>query len=164
MKSFIAYQVLLIIMRQGRGSEATGAVFFLRQKSLIPDCIQGAIINLFCRYVCVRVCDTKFVVFTDCDSCTRPISVNPVNMKAGENGLTCGTCFFVCRLEVVVFAGLLRLSWCVLGGVDFFVFFPTFCFFECARPAASVRPPCLIYLSITCVYYHECQRPPAQNA
>ena len=116
MKSFIAYQVLLIIMRQGRGSEATGAVFFLRQKSLIPDCIQGAIIYLFCRYVCVRVCDTKFVVFTDCDSCTRPISVNPVYMKADENGLTCGTCFFV-------FAGLLRLSWCVLGGVDFFVFF-----------------------------------------
>ena len=121
MKSFIAYQVLLIIMRQGRGSEATGAVFFLRQKSLIPDCIQGAIIYLFCRYVCVRVCDTKFVVFTDCDSCTRPISTNPVSMEAGEYGLTRGTCYFARRLEVVAVAGLLRLSRCVLGGVAFSV-------------------------------------------
>ena len=30
--------------------------------------------------------------------------------------------FFARRLEVVAFAGLLRLSLCVLGGVDFFVF------------------------------------------
>ena len=28
--------------------------------------------------------------------------------------------FFARRLEVVAFAGLLRLSWCVLGGVELF--------------------------------------------
>ena len=42
-------------------------------------------------------------------------------MEADEYGLTRGTCFFARRLEVVVVAGLLRLSWCVLGGVDFLV-------------------------------------------
>ena len=73
--------------------------------------------------MCVRVCAIDFVVFTDCDSCTRPISTNPVSMEAGEYGLTRGTCFFARRLEVVAVAGLLRLSWCVLGGVDSFVLF-----------------------------------------
>ena len=35
-----------------------------------------------------------------------------------------------------------------LGGADFFVFFfELFFFFERTRPAASMRPPCLIYLS-----------------
>ena len=28
----------------------------------------------------VRVCDIEFVVFTDCESCTRPISTNSVSM------------------------------------------------------------------------------------
>ena len=70
----------------------------------------------------LSVCVT-FVLFTDCDSCTRPISTNPVSMEAGEYGLTRGTCFFARRLEVVAVAGLLRLSWCVLGGVDFSSFF-----------------------------------------
>ena len=43
-------------------------------------------------------------------------------------------------------------------------FFRLFFFFERTRPAASVRPPCLIYLYTTCVFCHERQRPPAQNA
>ena len=73
---------------------------------------------LICLSVCVCV---TFVVLTDCESCTRPISTDPVSMEAGEYWLTRGTCFFARRLEVVAFAGLLRLSWCVLGGVDFFV-------------------------------------------
>ena len=49
-------------------------------------------------------------------------------MEAGENRLTGGTCFIVRRLEVVTVAGLLWLSWCVLGGADFFVFFFRFFF------------------------------------
>ena len=81
------------------------------------------------------MCDIEFVIFTDLrESCTRPISTNPVSMEAGEYGLTRGTCFFARRLEVVAVAGLLRLSWCVLGGVDFFrVFFFDFFFFSNAR-------------------------------
>ena len=67
-------------------------------------------------------------------------------MEAGEYGLTRGTCFVARRLEVVAVAGLLRISWCVLGAAGFRVLFRFF-FFECIRPAESVRLPCLVYLS-----------------
>ena len=70
--------------------------------------------------MCVRVCDMEFVVFTDCVSCTRPISTNPVSMEAGVHGLTRGTWFFARRLEVVAVAGLLWLSRCVFGEAGFF--------------------------------------------
>ena len=73
-----------------------------------------------CPSVCpsVRVCVT-FVVFADCESCTRPNSTNPESMEAGEYGLTRGTCFVARRLEVVAVAGLLWISRCVLGGANF---------------------------------------------
>ena len=70
--------------------------------------------------VCVCVCDIEFVLFTDCESCTRPIFTNLVSMQAGEYGLTRGTWFFARRLEVVAVAGLLWLSRCVFGEADFF--------------------------------------------
>ena len=77
----------------------------------------------------VHVCNIEVVVFTDCESCTRPISTNLVSMKAGEYGLTRGTWFFARHLEVVAVAGLLWLSWCVfLGGVDFLELFFRFFF------------------------------------
>ena len=60
--------------------------------------------------------------FTDFESCTRPISTNPGSLEAGEYGLTRGTCLFVHRLEVVAVAGLLWISWCVLGAAVFCVF------------------------------------------
>ena len=63
-------------------------------------------------------------------------------------GLTRGMCYVARRLEVVAVAGLLWISWCVLVGVDFLLScFFRFFFFERARPAASMRPPCLIYIS-----------------
>ena len=74
----------------------------------------------------VRVCDIEFVVFTDFESCTRPISTNPASMEAGEYGLTRGTWFF--RLEVVTVAGLMWVSWCVFGGAGFFRAFHEFPF------------------------------------
>ena len=49
-------------------------------------------------------------------------------MEAGEYGLTRGTCFVASRLEVVAVAGLLRISWCVLGAAGFRVFFFSICF------------------------------------
>ena len=64
-----------------------------------------------------------FVVFTDCESCTRPISTNLVSMEAGEHGLTRGTWVFARRLEVVAVAGLLWIAWFVLGGAIFSLFF-----------------------------------------
>ena len=70
----------------------------------------------------MRVCDIGFVVFTDCESYTKPISTNPGSMEAGENGLTRGTCFVARRLEVVAVAGLKWISWCVLGAAFLFVF------------------------------------------
>ena len=89
-----------------------------------------------------------FVVIIDCEGCTRPICTNPGSMEVGEYGLTCGTCFITCRLEVVAVAELLWLPWLVLGSD----FFRVFCFsifrfsFERTRPAASMRPP---YASFT---------------
>ena len=73
-----------------------------------------------------------FVVFTDCESSTRPISTTPGYMEAGEYGLTHGTCFLARRLEVDAVAGLLGISWYVLGGPDFFfrVFFSIVFFFR----------------------------------
>ena len=95
----------------------------------------------------MRVCVT-LVVFSDCERSTRSISTNPGSMKAGEYGLTRGTCFAARRLELFAVAGWLWISLCVLGGADFFRVFCRFCFFfERTRPAVSMRPPCLIYLS-----------------
>ena len=85
-------------------------------------------------YVCVT-----FVVFTDCESCTRPISTNPGSMEAGECGRTRGTCVIARRLEVVAVAGLLWISWYVLGGADFFsAFFFSFFFFSNAHGLLQV--------------------------
>ena len=95
----------------------------------------------------VHVCVT-FVVITDCESCTKPISTNPGCLEAGEYGLTRGTCFVARRLEVVAVAGLMRISWRVMSvWWDFVFFFPVFFCFERTLPAASMRPPCLIHLS-----------------
>ena len=47
-------------------------------------------------------------------------------MEAGEYALTRGTWFVARHLEVVVVAGLLWISWCVLGAARFRVFFRFF--------------------------------------
>ena len=103
-------------------------------------------LSVVCLFVSVCV---TYVVFTDCESSTRPISTNPGSMEASKYGLTRGTCFVARRLEGVAVAGLLWISWCVLGAAEFFVvlFFRFFFFFERTRPAASMSPPCLIYFS-----------------
>ena len=62
-------------------------------------------------------------------------------MEAGEYGLTRWTWFLACCLELDAVAGMLWISWCVLGGADFFVFFELFLLFyffvERTRPAAK---------------------------
>ena len=42
-------------------------------------------------------------------------------MEAGNNKLTRGTCFLACRLELNAVAWLLWISWCVSGGMVYFV-------------------------------------------
>ena len=54
-----------------------------------------------------------------------PTSTAPGPMEAHEHGLMRGMCFVACRLEVVAVAGLLWISWCVLGATEFRV-----CFFR----------------------------------
>ena len=53
----------------------------------------------------------------------RSISTNPGSMEAGERGLTRGACFVAVYLEVVAVAGLMWVSWRVLGGSGFFLVF-----------------------------------------
>ena len=94
--------------------------------------------------VSVSVCVT-FVVLTDCESCTGPISTNPGYIEEGEYGLTRGTCSIARSLELVAVARLLWVSWCVLGGAGFVyhVFLLQTHTASCTYAAAS----CLIYLS-----------------
>ena len=97
----------------------------------------------------VCVCVT-FVVFTDYERCTKLISTNSGSIEAGEYGLTCGTCFVARRLGVVAVAGLLWISWCVVGGADFFVFFLFLFFFLRSHTACckfeSALPHMPLYL------------------
>ena len=68
----------------------------------------------------------------------RLISTNPGSTEAGEYGRTRGTCFVARRLELVAAAGLLWISWCVLGAADFFEFFFTDFFSSNARGLLQV--------------------------
>ena len=76
----------------------------------------------------------------------RPISTNWGSMEAGECGLTSGACFVAPCFELVAVAGLLWISSCVLGAVYFRVVVCVRFLFS-TRPAASMRPACLICLS-----------------
>ena len=56
--------------------------------------------------MCLSVCScVTFVVFTVCESCTRPTSTNRGSIEAGECGLTREVRFVARRLEVVSVAG-----------------------------------------------------------
>ena len=104
----------------------------------VSGCVQDVIISLVCLCVCQCVYVT-FVVFTDCESCTRLISTNPRSMESGEYGLTRVT-FLACRLELDAVARLLWLSWCVLGGrIVFHVFFHEFAFLSSYIQSSSLR-------------------------
>ena len=70
-----------------------------------------------------------FVVFTDCESCTRPIPTNPGSMEADEHGLARRERFVAVCFEVVAVAGLMRVSWCIFGGAGFFLVFQVTTFF-----------------------------------
>ena len=73
-------------------STSNEAVFALKAKTFPHNGVRTGCHYLISPSVRLCVCVT-FVVFTDCESCTRPISTNPGSMEAGEHGLTRGTCF-----------------------------------------------------------------------
>ena len=60
-------------------------------------------------------------------------------MEVADYGLTRGTCFVARRLEMVAVAGLLWISWCVLGGPGFFVFCVFFFLFFFLRTHTACR-------------------------
>ena len=118
MRRFASFTSILVLIK-GRRSAATEIVF--GQRGNRPHHIR---VRTGCRYlgspsVCPSVC-VAFVLSTDCESCTRPISTNPVSMVAGEYGLTRRTCLVADCLEVVAVAGLLGTSWCPFGAAGFF--------------------------------------------
>ena len=59
-----------------------------------------------------------FVVFTDCERGTKPISTNLGSTEAGQHGQMRGARFVAVRLEVVAVAGLISVSRCVFGGAE----------------------------------------------
>ena len=75
--------------------------------------------------------------------------------EACEYGLTRGTCFFARRLELVVVAGRLWISWCVLGWADFYRFFFSFLMrpffaFRAKKPLhTGVRTGCHYLISLS---------------
>ena len=86
--------------------------------------------------VCLSVCVcVTFVVFTDCESCTRPISTKPVSMEPGEYGPSCGARFVVVCLEVVAVAGLCGFRGVFSVGRDFYVLSVSL-HFQIPRPRA----------------------------
>ena len=112
----------------------------LRQKSLfIPGGVQGSIIRVLYRLRELYEADFH----------------KPGIYGIGQVWANAWDAFRRALSRVVAVAGLMWVSCCVFGGADFFVlfFFPDF-FFERTRPAASMRPPCLIYLS-TFMYINE---------
>ena len=98
----------------------------------------------------VRVCDIEFVVFTDCESCTYEADFHkPGIYGSGRVRVNAWDVVFRApsrggrgRRAAVAFA--LCFGW---GGLFRDYYFSDFFFSERTRPAASMRPPCLIYLS-----------------
>ena len=93
------------------------AVFCLKRKktSSYRDEYRFPLFNLSVCLVCL--CAT-FVFFSDCESCTRPISATPGYMEAGQNGGTRETWFVARRLRMVAVAELLWISRCFgCGGI-----------------------------------------------
>ena len=108
--------------------------------------------------MCERV---TFVVFTDGENCRRPISTNTGSMEAGENGLMRGTCFVARCLEVVAVAGLMWISWCVLGRAGFFVFVFFDFFFLGTHTACCKYEAALPHLSLLVLTLIPISSPPA---
>ena len=135
-------------MRQGRGIEATEAVFCLYAKKPLHTGVRTGCHYLIGLSVCVRVTlNSSFLLIAR--AVRGRINTNPVSMEAGEYGLTRGTCFVARRLEVVAVAGLMWISWCVwVGRIFSFSFFFVFSFFCERAPAASTCEATLPHLPL----------------
>ena len=91
-----------------------------------------------------------FVVLTDCESCTSWISTNPGCMETGEYELTNAWDVLRCtpsRGDRIRRAAVDFEVGFGCGGISLFV--DLFFFEERIRPAASIMPPCPIYLFLS---------------
>ena len=111
-----------------------------KKKPLHTGVRTGCLIQVVGPCVCVCV---SFVVFTDCESCTRPISSNSGSMEAGECGRSVGRVSSHAVSRWARSPGCCGLRGVFFGGADFL----SFSFFDSTRPTPSIRPPCLIYFS-----------------
>ena len=148
-------------MRQGRGIGATEAVFYFRQKSLFtPGCVPGAIIYFVCL---VSGCITFIRHFYSLPELYEADIHKPGIYGSGRVWANAWDVFRRApsrssrgRLAAVDFVV------CVVWGVFFVCFFSILFFLERTRPASSMTPPCLIYLS-TSSDCESCTRPISTN-
>ena len=111
-------------MRQGRGSEVTEAAICLKGKYASSYRMGIQRVIWFSWSVCPSVCVcVTFVVFPDCESGTRPISITSESMEVDVYRLAHGTFIDTRRGEVGPVAKLLWISWCGLRAAGFRVYF-----------------------------------------
>ena len=82
------FQCFRVVHWAGFRGGGRGVVFCFVERTR-PVASMGAPCLIYLYTLCVCV---TFLVFTDCESCTRPISTNPGSTEAGEYGLTRGMC------------------------------------------------------------------------
>ena len=95
---------IMMIMRQ---------IFAYRPRSLfLAGCVQTSIIKFVCLLCTVCLVAYSFAC-SNCENCTRPISINPTSSEADELGLTLGTCLVTRRLELAAVTVPLWFWWMV---------------------------------------------------
>ena len=102
MRPPIASFTSLLVMRKSRGSEAAEAVFCLWAKMPLHTGVRTGCHQLISLSVCLSVC-----VSYSLREMYEADSHNSESMEAGEHGLTRGTCFLACRLELDAVAGIM---------------------------------------------------------
>ena len=111
-----------VVTKQGRESETTEAFFCIQAKKPLHTGVRTGCHYLFSLSARLSVCVcVTFVVFTNCESCTRPISTKPGIYGSGRVWANAWDVFRraasrVCRGHRAA------VAFVVCSGVEFFVF------------------------------------------